>query len=394
MNKRGGVVGGALLIAGTSIGAGMLALPVVSAVAGFVPALVAFFCCWLFMAATGLLYLEACLRIGKETNIITVAYTSLGNAGRIFAWIVYIFLFYLLTIAYIAGGGEIVSHLFIDRISHREASLLFLLVLAPFVLAGTRAVTRLNFLLMVGLGVSYVILFFIGSSHVESERLLVHHWPKTFFLLPVAFTAFGYQGVIPSLITYLDFDAKKLRLAILIGSFIPFVIYLFWEWLILGIVPVEGVGGLLEALQAGDSAIAPLRFFIKNRWVYPVARFFAFFAIVTSFLGVTLGLVDFMADGLKIKKKGRGKVLLALLVFVVPLFVVLVNPHLFLKALGYAGGIGGSLLLGLLPIMVVFSVRYLKKGKQTPRQLFGGKTMLGVLTLFVLVVIVTQLMNF
>ncbi len=34
-----------------------------------------------------------------------------------------------------------------------------------------------------------------------------------------------------------------------------------------------------------------------------IADFFCFFAIVTSFLGIALGLFDFLADGLKIPRK-------------------------------------------------------------------------------------------
>ncbi|MES2272690.1 MAG: aromatic amino acid transport family protein, partial [Chlamydiota bacterium] len=54
------VFGGTLLVAGTSIGAGMLALPVVTASGGFLPALFVYFLCWLFMTCTGLLLLEIC----------------------------------------------------------------------------------------------------------------------------------------------------------------------------------------------------------------------------------------------------------------------------------------------------------------------------------------------
>ena len=55
--------------------------------------------------------------------------------------------------------------------------------------------------------------------------------------LPVAFAAFGYQGIIPTLVHYMNYDVKKLRKAILIGSAIPLITYMIWQWLILGIVP-------------------------------------------------------------------------------------------------------------------------------------------------------------
>ncbi|HKZ00308.1 MAG TPA: aromatic amino acid transport family protein, partial [Rhabdochlamydiaceae bacterium] len=55
----GHLLGGILLVAGTSIGVGMLALPVATAAGGFVPSLLIYLICWIFMMCTGLLILEA-----------------------------------------------------------------------------------------------------------------------------------------------------------------------------------------------------------------------------------------------------------------------------------------------------------------------------------------------
>jgi tyrosine-specific transport protein len=48
----GHLVGGTLLVAGTSIGVGMLALPVATAAGGFLPSLMIYFLCWFFMLCT------------------------------------------------------------------------------------------------------------------------------------------------------------------------------------------------------------------------------------------------------------------------------------------------------------------------------------------------------
>ena len=47
--NSGSVAGGILLIAGCCIGAGMLGLPVLSAIAGFEPSVILFFISWIFM---------------------------------------------------------------------------------------------------------------------------------------------------------------------------------------------------------------------------------------------------------------------------------------------------------------------------------------------------------
>src|SRR5579871_6624910 len=103
MSKQ--LIGGILLVAGTSIGAGMLALPVVTAEGGFFPAFFTYLLCWGFMTCTGLLMLEICLEMPPDANLISMAGAYLGRGGKIFAWVLYLFLFYCLTIAYLSGGG-------------------------------------------------------------------------------------------------------------------------------------------------------------------------------------------------------------------------------------------------------------------------------------------------
>ncbi len=108
---------------------------------------------------------------------------------------------------------------------------------------------------------------------------------------------------------------------------------------------------------------------------------FAFFAITTSFLGVTLGLMDFLADGLRMPKLGVRRLFLALLTFVPSLAIALTYPSIFLRALGFAGGIGCALLLGLLPIWLTWIARV--RHPEEPKLLFGGRSLLFILFLFV-----------
>ena len=95
---------------------------------------------------------------------------------------------------------------------------------------------------------------------------------------------------------------------------------------------------------------------------------FAFLAIVTSFLAVALSLIDFLADGLHLPAhKKRNRFFLLLLTLLPPLFFGIRNPHLFLKGLQLAGGIGAMILYGVLPVWMVWRGRYHlgKKGTRT-----------------------------
>lgn len=383
---KGTVLGGALLVAGTAIGGGMLALPILTSAGGFFPAIVIFLFCWLFMAATGLLLMEVFLWSKKEVNLVSMSEMCLGAPGKVAAWLLYLFLFYSLTVAYVSGGGSLIGDVIEILSAHTMlswgkwvGSVLFVLLFAPFVIIGNRAVDRINSILMVGLILSFLIFVFLGITHIRLDMLTRLDWKIAFFAMPVMFTSFAFQGIVPTLTNYLDRKPAKVKMAILIGSACPLVVYIIWEALILGVVPMEG---LFEARKCGQTAVSPLKNVLELPWLYRVGEFFAFFAIITSFLGVTLGLLDFLADGLKVKKTLKGRTLLALLIFFPPLLITMINPSIFLNALCYAGGLGCALLLGLLPILMVWRGRYSLKYK-SEYSLFGGRVTLSLLILFI-----------
>lgn len=389
MHYKGSIFGGSLLVAGTSIGGGMLALPVLTSLAGFIPSLVIYLLCWLFMAATGLLFLEISQWMKGEANVISMAERTLGRPGKYFSWAIYLFLFYCLTVAYMVGCGNILVELSQYHVPDWLGPLLFAILFAPLILISTAWASHLNVWLVLGLALSYFGFVFLGFRYVQPVLLKYYDWSYSLKVLPIAFTSFAYQGIIPTLAAFMHHDAKSIRKAILIGSFIPLIAYTIWEWLILGIVPLEGDNGLKDALQQGQNAVHPLKYFIYNESVYWLGQAFAFFALVTSFLGVALGLRDFLADGLNIQKNIKGKLLLALLVLLPPLVIAISYPHIFLIALDYAGGFGCALLLGLLPVIMVWRGRYSMHLPFNP-QLPGGRVFLSLLGIFVSIELISE----
>jgi tyrosine-specific transport protein len=378
----GHLFGASLLVAGTSIGVGILALPVATAAGGFVPSLLIYFLSWLFMVCTGLLILEACMWMPKEANLITLSRELLGKFGRASCWILYLYLFYCLIIAHLASGGNAVVAISHDTIPQWLGTIIYTLAFAPIVYLGTIWVDRLNLGLMIGVVVTYVLFISTGIPFIDLKLLARMDWNKAWAALPVVFTAFGYQNLVPTLVTYLNRDANRVRHAILIGTTIPLIIYIIWQLTILGTIPLEGPGGLAEALQKGLNAIAPLEHQLSKSFLSSIGQTFAFFVMTTSFIGISIAFVDFLADGLKISKKGWHKFGICLLIFLVPLFITLINPTIFLKALGYAGGIGVALLLGIMPILMVWRGRYKQGHSLAHQQVPGGKFLLVLLFAF------------
>jgi tyrosine-specific transport protein len=389
--KKGSLLGGVLLVAGCCIGAGMLGLPVLSAMAGFKPSLIMFLICWLFMVCTGLLLLEVNLWFGEEISLITMAERTLGKAGKIVSWCVFLFLFYSLMVAYVAASGSLITD-FLNQLTgyslHQGiGGLLFSLLFGVLIYVGIGAVDWFNRLLMLGMIMTYISLVMMGIPHVDTSLLKHQDWNAATFVLPAVIVSFGFHNLIPSLTTYFRSDKKSLVYAIVIGSAIPLVIYLIWEWLILGLVPL---GSFQEALDKGEIATEALKNAVGLTWIVDVAQAFAFFAIVTSFLSVAVSFVDFLADGLRIEKTPRGKIILASLVLVPPFVCALLYPTIFLHALNYAGGFGAVILFGILPALMVWSGRY--KHQLSHNQLVpGGKPLLIGVILFAVWIMALQL---
>jgi tyrosine-specific transport protein len=353
-------IGGVLLVAGTTIGAGMLALPVMSSFVGFMPSIAIFLLCWGVMLATAFFFLDANFAVEGEPNLISMVHKTLGGWGKGLSWIVYLLLLYSLTAAYISAS----SPLFVSAVRYVTGYTMpdwlgpfcLPLIFGFFVYLGTLGVDVINRILMLGLCVSYLLLVGFLPEHIDGALLTHIDWHPTLMIFPVVITSFGYHIIIPSLTTYMNHDKKKLRWILVVGSLLPLVIYLLWQVLILGIVPLSGENGLVHAWQHGASATQPLTQIVTNPWIKVGAHFFSFFAIVTSFLGVTLSLSDFLTDGFKIKKSWEGRLMACLLTFIPPLIFVLTYQRGFFVALEYAGAFVAILLI-FLPAMMAWKLK-------------------------------------
>ncbi|EDV18792.1 uncharacterized protein TRIADDRAFT_62737 [Trichoplax adhaerens] len=210
---------------------------------------------------------------------------------------------------------------------------------------------------MVGFIISFILLSAMLPAHVQTERLMHVDWSPTLFTLPILITSFGYHIIIPSLTTYMQHNRKMLRRTLVVGSIIPLLIYIFWEAITVGIIPLSGKVSLFSAWSSGESISMTLSRVLDAPFVRVSALFFSFFAIITSFLGVSLSLADFLSDGLRLGSKGfKGRVLSVLLTFIPPLIFLVVYKRGFVVALEYAGAFVAVLLV-ILPSLMVLKLK-------------------------------------
>lgn len=361
---RGRSLGAILMILGTSIGAGMIALPVAAAQENYLLSLLLLAASWMIMAFGAFALLEVNLWFGRGANIISMARGTLGLPGQFIAWIVYLLLLYSLLAAYISGIGDVI-HVLLAAVSINLPrwcdALIAVLSLGYVIYRGIGSVDLMNRLLMATKLLIYIVLVLLLTGKIKVEHLSVlnSHW--TFDTIMVMLTSFGFANIIPSLVDYLDRDAKRVHRAVLIGSLIPMIMYAIWIAIVQGIVPraellqiaAQGhtVSGLLTVVQQ-HASIA---------WLGVAANIFISICAFTSFLGVALSMTDFLADGLTVNKHTiKGASLVYPLTFIPPIFAVIFAPNIFIKGLSYAG-MCCIILLIILPLLMLLSGRHVKK---------------------------------
>lgn len=386
-------LGTTLLVSGTTIGAGMLAMPLTSAGIGFSFTILLLLALWLLLTYSALLFVEVYQTSACDAGIGTLAAQYFGKPGRIVATTVLLVFLYALLAAYITGGGSIMVAFARDlwqlELSPELAVLLFTFVFGMPVVLGTRMVDGVNRLLFVAMVTGLVAVLMTLVPKVSMDNLMAMPIDKALIISasPVFFTAFGFHGSIPSLNRYLWGNVKAMRVSIVAGTALTLFGYVLWQLSTHGVLS-QGVfmqvltedptlNGLVEACRrvTGSEAIAML------------VQVFSALALVTSFLGVALGLLECIEDLLRHSVGMQaGRALLGLLTFVPPILFALFYPDGFILALGYAGQMFAFYAV-VLPVGLVWRARQQHPG--LPYRVAGGQVglvlalALGVFIMFV-----------
>lgn len=361
------VIGSILILVGTSIGAGILALPMVSASSGFLSASLLMIGVWALMTITALLILEVNLFFPAESNSFdAMSRKTLGKIGQLTTWISFFGLLYALLAAYTAGTATLLTSLLAAKNIYLPTSIsatLFIVVFGGAVFWSTSAVDYSNRFLMSIKGLLLVASITLLMPYIDMVKIFSSHELYSNRYLgaaaPIFLVAFGLHLTIPSIRNYVGNKPKELRFIVLCSMTVPLIVYLLWLLTTLGVVPLNGEHSFSQIKAAGNSVnglIAAVDVLTKNSWVMVAINGFSNVAMTTSFLGVSLGLFDFLADGLKRSDTRFGRFQTALVTFVPPLIFALFYPKGFIIALSYAA-IFESILCVILPALMAYKFR-------------------------------------
>lgn len=360
----------------------MLGLPFVTAQPGFFPGVLVTLSVWILMCCTAIFLLEVSLWFPKGANLVSISTKLLGRGGGWFVGMMFIFLYYCLMVAYFAAGSSLLFQVIFPKFLSSpiwQSCLLFGLVFGFIVYAGPKWIDRVNILTSILMMACWLLLTGLGIKYLRPTRLIETEWNRTFVAIPVFFSAFGFHNLIPSLTTYLHRNRKVLYQTIFWGSAIPLVVYILWQGLVIGTLSRSE---LLHAVQQQVPVVDLLQAITKNSCFLIFGRFFSLFAIVTSTLGVSLSMVDFLGDSLHcLKRTGWTRLMLCLLTFVPPGILAVIYPGIFIKALSIAGGFGEAFLNALLPILLLCLGKY-RSRYPLQRQWLYSPAVLGFFALF------------
>ncbi|WP_261893735.1 amino acid permease [Vibrio cyclitrophicus] len=378
------MIGSSLIIAGTALGAGMLAIPMVLAQFGLLygTLLMVLICFGTTYAA--LLLLEATIKAGGGLGLNSIARKTLGRQGQLLTNGLLYALLICLLMAYILGAGDLLSKLLSNfgiEITATTSQIVFTLIAGAVVASGTGVIDKLNrALFFVMLASLFATMTFLAPSMTQENLMQVtsHDHVDLIKTSAILFTSFGFMVVIPTLVSY-NHEAtdKQLRNMVIVGSLIPLVCYLCWLFAVVGNLSEEqfrsfkNVSDLMAAFEA------------QSPWVGNILSTFTGLALLTSFFGVAMALFNQNKDMFN-----KNTAVTYCISFILPLVGSLLAADKFLQVLNYAGIILVFLAV-FVPLVMVHKQRFMKVADDRYRA-EGGNVMMLFSLLFGCFLLVSQ----
>ena len=390
-------LGSTLIVAGTTIGAGMLAMPLTSAGIGFGFTVVLLVSLWLLLCFTALLFVEAYQTVDSDAGLGTLAEKYYGTFGRVISTAVLIIFLYAILSAYVSGGSSILGGLLptiVDAETTTQiAGVIFTVVFGSFIVVGTTSVDAVNRIIFGTKILAFILVLGLLLPKVTVDRLLAMPINNALLIsaMPIFFTSFGFHGSIPSLNKYLEGNIKALRISIVVGTAIPLIAYILWQLATHGVLSQTEFMEILERDPTLNGLAEAAHHITGSSIVGIIVRLFSALALITSFLGVALGLFEALEDLLKRVNINAGRKSLGLLTFLPPMLFAFFYPQGFITALGYAGQMFAFYAV-VLPIAMVWRLR--SQNANLAYRVKGGKASLIIaLVIGVFIVIVPFLIQ-
>ncbi len=354
------------LLAGTVIGAGVLGIPYAVAEAGFFTGLVMIVLIGFGMMLLNLFLGEISLRTAGNHQLPGYAEKYLGKGGKKAMAVASFFGIYGALIAYLIGEGQALSAIFGGPLL--MFTLLFFIFASILVFRGLKSISKseIYFLLIVLFLVLFIAIIAAFSGEISSKHITSFNIFN--LMLPFGVLLFAYRGIVavPEMKEYLTRDRKKLKKAIIIGSFIPLGAYIIFTAAVVGITGIKTTE--IATIGLGQH-LGPSMVLFGN--------IFAIFAMLTSFLTLALAMKEIYMYDFKIKEKRAW----ALTMFV-PLIVFLLGANSFITVISITGAFSVGF-EGILIVLMFWKAK--QKGNRIPEYSLGKNYLLGIVLILIFI---------
>ncbi|MDR1426711.1 MAG: hypothetical protein LBJ08_02995 [Bifidobacteriaceae bacterium] len=363
----GKAFGATFLLAGTQLGAGILAMPIVSADMGFEFAAGACIILWALLTYTGLMMLEVCLAFPNGSEFQDIARVLFGRKGALVINIVTMLLLFTLSASYISGASSTYQHdltsLFGVHVPPWLVAVVYTAVIATVVTAGAKAADHanrvffaINLLILIALVVTIE-----PSIHFAYLGERSGQWVFIWTALPVLMTAFGFHTTIPTVVNYVGpANPRGLRGIFIVGGLIPLAAYLGWIFVSLGALPRTGAHSFQTVQQQGGSVgpfLSQVAATVRSATVPELVAVFSSVVLITSYLALSLSLSDILRASMpKNWSSVKRRAIVSLLCFVPPLAVATVYPNGFVVMLSVSA-IFACIMTILFPTLSLWRLR-------------------------------------
>ena len=334
------------LVTGTSIGAGLIALPmtVVNLGCGAFIGVIAIMV-WLAYQSS---YMTSQLNVANKAPASIVELSRQRGGNMLFAVTLssfYLLFFGLLTVYFSCMADTIGTFCGLSKTASVVLCGCGLLLLLNM---QTRAFSNLNsvfvLMLLAVIAVAVISIKHMPETVTKEVSCGTDEWIK---MVPILFTSFGVQGSCAYFCSYLNNDLKRLKTAFLVGLSIPAVIYFLWTLCCLK-TAMSYDAEFFQRLQAHEVSVGELIRFLCESSSLPTMGVFlkllTLFAVLTSTIGVALGLLQPLQAFLP------QSVAKSALCFV-PVLINLTVAEAFLKVLSF-----GGMMLAILAILVPYKL--------------------------------------
>ena len=336
-----------MLVVGTTVGGGFLAMPYFAAPAGFVPAVLISCGAWAVLAASGLLVSETLMHTwarsnGRAVSLLSVTTDYLGKSWGSVVAVSFFVMMNCTLVSQLAKCGSLASFFSGGAVSHVFGAAVTAAVVGYVSFSNKAA--KVNAYATVGIFISFAAICVFGVTNLMPSKLTFMNFAAAMPALPGLVQMYTYGECLPTLVDMLRGDRERIRRVILLGTSVPLAMYTCW--LVVSLAQSDAWAGsadLAQSMLEGGGVLGGATASV------------AIAASVSTLIGGYLALSRFCADALKKKTVSHSKSVIALTLLPSLLFAFK-GPEVYFSALKFSGAVVVIILWGILPPLLAKSL--------------------------------------